>query len=122
MKDFLGQELSVGDFAVAGARGNSSAEYGSILYRIKKFNANSIGCDRLSVWYRWTDDSGESLKECITISSMKHANISSPLRLTKVIPHKNQLKVFNSPESYPTIVGRWIHGSNEIDWDNISLG
>ena len=121
MRDFLGQELGIGDFAVAGARGNSSAEYGSILYRIKKFNAKSIGCERLSVWYQWTDGNGKRLDECVVIGSTKHANLSSPNRLTKVRPHKNQIKVFNNPEKYPRVVGKWLHGAEEIDWDKLSL-
>lgn len=121
MRDFLGQKLNVDDFVVAGGGGNTTAEYGMVLYRIKKITPERINCKRLRVDYSWTDENGKRRKKCITTSKMSHASLSSPNKITKVTPHENQVKVFENPTKYPEVVGKWLHGAKSINWDKISL-
>lgn len=119
IRDFLHQPLAVGDMVVRMGGGNRSCEYGMLLHEITGFSKGKIVTRRLNVHYSWHDESGNRLKECKVEVKHTTTRISKPMTIVKVNPHPNQAKVFFDPQSYADLVGEWLHGQKNIDWDNV---
>lgn len=108
MRDFLNQPLSVGDYLVKMGKGNGPAEYGMILHRIDGFGDGTVVTSRLSIRYHPE----------VTVRHTT-ARTRKLMSLVKVTPHPNQVKVFENPEDYLELVGTWLHGQRDIDWDAV---
>ena len=51
-RDFLGQELQVGDYCSFPGGGNGSGSYGLLLHKVIKLTDGSVQTERLSAYYR----------------------------------------------------------------------
>lgn len=118
MKDFLGQDLVVvGGFIVYPGAGNTAAEYGLILHKIIDIDPEkkSIRTERLDVRYKEGGGKDEIRRVKTTIKA-----------LTKVVmvnPPEQMIKVFESGDmKYFDLIGKWLHGRTEINWDTLKVG
>lgn len=108
-KDFLGQELQVGDYCSFPGGGNGTGSYGLLLHKVIKLTDKSVQTERLSVHYRPNK-----------IIKRKKSNITKSHKLTKVIPPPNMVKAFENPEEHFDLVSKWLHGQCTINWEDLS--
>jgi len=113
MRDFLGQELSPGDYCTFPGGGNGSGSYGLLLFKVVKVSDTSVQCKRLRVDY--PDFKVETCRVKYSKSTVKKAG-----KLTKVIPPPNMIEVFENPEEHRVLISTWVHGQKIIDWDNLT--
>lgn len=113
MNDFLGQKLSIGDYVTHPGRGNTTAEYGLILYRILGISPKGIKAQRLTVHYDNHDDTGQNYT---VTADTRTSTLKKSLTLVRVKPPKKMLEVFNNPEQHAELIGTWLHGQSPIDW------
>lgn len=119
MKDFLGQDLKIGDYIVLQGAGNRSAEYGLLLYQIIGFGDRTVQAERLSVSYIWYNPDGNRRKTAKVVVEKKKGILKKRSKLVKVNPPQGMIKVFQNPQEYAELVGKWVHGQTEIDWQAI---
>jgi len=111
MKDFIGQELKVGSYVAMGGSGNSSAEYGMILFRITDIARGKIKAERLKVRY-------PTFKLSEAVVSKSNVTLTKPGRLVKVSPQPAVKKVFKNFDEYTKVIGPWIH-KGEANWEKV---
>ena len=104
MKDFLGNELSEGDYVAAGGRGNSSAEYGMILYRVEAVEPK-LKIRRLTISY------GPKVVKSRLVTatnSNKYVRVNPPARARTLFDKAvaGELK-----PSEADLIGKWLHGA-----------
>lgn len=118
MKDFLGQKLEIGDYIVLQGAGNRSAEYGLLLYQIVGFG-KSVQAERLSVDYIWYDKNRVRLDKVEIVVKKKKASLKKRSKIVKVNPPQGMVKVFQNPQEHAELIGKWVHGQTEIDWETL---
>jgi len=112
--DFLGNQLSVGDFIAYPGSGNGRAEYGLILHKITVLKTDGVGersiqTERLTV--RYPDHK-------TPVISRGKSTIKSLTKVVLVKPSAAVQTIFNNGENYPEIVAGWIHGTKLINWED----
>jgi hypothetical protein len=111
IRDFMGNELSVGDFVVAGGSGNSKAEYGMILYRVED-TSGKLKLRRLTVSYPTANASN-------TVVESRLITVENTNRYARIFPAEHVIDLFaravngTLTQNERTLVGKWIHGANE---------
>jgi hypothetical protein len=112
-RDFLGQKILAGDFLVYPGGGNRKAEYGLILLKVLALNPNgSLKVERLDPYY----GKKEILRKTSTIQTLT--------KVTKIQPHPIMVDIFENAEKKSglfDLVAKWVHGTAEIDWENLDL-
>ena len=111
MQDFIGNDLNVGDYVAAGGSGNTSAEYGMILYQVL-VTSPKLKLVRLSVSY--DDPKAGGL---VNVTSRK-ITATNPNKYVLVRPSSGIVDLFDRgvsgalSVSESELVGRWIHGAD----------
>jgi hypothetical protein len=132
-RDFIGNELHVGDFFAYPGLGNRSGEYGMILHKITGFtNKNNLGhtdsinrIEAVRLRIGWSSDDSEVIpdnvlkKDGILIFKGKPSYISSTNKTVKINPPEKVQTVFNKILDVDASVfdiisaqqiANWIHG------------
>jgi len=109
-KDFLGQELRVGDFVAYPGGGNTSAEYGLLLMRVEEVRSDAVKVERLDCQYKPNK------------VNRKYSTIKALTKLVKVTPPLRMVEVFNEPDKHFDLVSKWVHGRTDIDWQTLKVG
>lgn len=111
-RDFLGRILKVGDFCTFPGGGNRACEYGLLLHRVVKISDKGVQTQRLRHDYPEHKEPG--------VSRHTKSTIKKSAKLTIVDPPANMVRVFENPQTYPEIIGKWVHGMTIIDWDTLT--
>jgi hypothetical protein len=118
-KDFLGQELHVGDWVVRGGRGNKAAEYGMVLARITHVDESSLRGARLEVRY----DHSKGHKAHVRVRTLVITNPNTVCRIADPGDAAKALfeKAVDDPESLSEqeidVAEKWLHGaSHQRPW------
>jgi hypothetical protein len=110
MKDFLGQPIKRGCFVTYPGRGNTTAEYGLILYRVIDVTSKGVVAERISHQYEGNNE----WSYCRKKSTLKKTT-----KLVVVVPTEAMVDAFDDPDAYNVLVTKWLHGQEEIDWLNL---
>lgn len=109
MLDFLGKKIKPMDFVAYPGSGNTSAEYGLILYKVLEVYDDSIRVERLTINYQKS------------VIIRKPSVIKACTKVVCITPPPRMVEVFNSPDKHFDLVGTWVHGRTEIDWDTLKI-
>jgi len=113
VRDFLGQEININDYVCYPGGGNTKAEYGLLLLKIVSIKDDSLRIERLDVDY------GQGRGRKIL---RKQSTIKAFSKIVKVKPSQKMIEVFEKPEDHFDLVGAWIHGRTDIDWETLAVG
>lgn len=113
MKDFLGNEIKIGDYITSGASGNGTCEYGMILYEVTGFTENgSVSVLRLKSSY------SKGILNCkIVKTSLCNLN-----KCVIIQPHHKMIELFERAKSKTLTlsdslkIADWLHGQKEMSW------
>ena len=109
MKDFLGNEIKVGDYVAAGGAGNTKAEYGMILYRVEAAG-EKLKLVRLTAHYPTFKDTETEIK-----ASKASASNLNKYVVVAVPDHVRDLfdrgVAGTLTQAEKNLLGRWIHGA-----------
>lgn len=113
MKDFLGNQIKIGDYIAAGGSGNGSCEYGMILYEVTGFTDNgSVNVLRLKRTYV------SKTPKCKVIKT----NLCNTNKCVIVQPHQKMIQLFERAKSQTLTdsdfyrIADWLHGQKEMNW------
>ncbi len=105
MKDFLGNDIKVGDFVAYPGAGNKNAEYGLLLKKVINISSTHVEVEGLDMDYNSNPFTVERKKSRITNTN----------KLVVVQIPAYMLVLFNRAEDYPKEIGQWIHGITDFD-------
>jgi len=113
MKDFLGNSIKIGDYIAAGGSGNSSCEYGMILYEVTGFTDNgSVNVLRLKSSY------SKGIPNCKIVKT----NLINTNKCVIVHPFSEMIQLFERAKSKTLSlsdslkIADWLHGQKEMSW------
>jgi len=110
MLDFIGKEIKVGDWIAGGGSGNSSAEYGMILYLVREVTEDRLKLTRLKVTYpQHTRESAEVHVRKMSATNSNRYVVVKPAAKVKAL-FKRALNDNLRPGD-AQFIGTWIHGS-----------
>ena len=114
MRDFIGQEITVGCFVAAGGTGNRDAEYGMILYRVEDVAKDTFTATRIKVSY------APKIRAVSRKSTLRNAN-----KFVVVQPPQPVVDLFHRilagthSQSDAENAGRWVHGTKPVKWEKM---
>lgn len=120
MKDFLGNEISPGQFVAKGAAGNRNAEYGMILHLVETVDNEGINTIRLSVDYPRPSGPPDISSRRVRLVNPNTVVVVDPPARVKSLFTAARLGKISAEEQ--DLIGRWIHGPTHVrPWDKIDM-
>ncbi len=112
VKDFLGNEISVGTWLVCGAGGNTACEYGMILLKVVQTKP-TLRATRLTASYPDHKNA---------VASHRTVNITNTNKYVVVDPPDAAKELFErivedasaAPQKDHAKVGKWVHGKDKV--------
>lgn len=112
MRDYLGREISTGDYLVVGGRGNSKSEYGSIMLYVEALTTGGIKVRRLH-----PAGYPEIKSRAYTLKRGQKVTIVSPSPEVADIFHRGIEG--NVTREEKVWISNWVHGSAEFSDEGI---
>lgn len=110
MKDFLGQEITVGCYIATDGGGNTKAQYGLILKKVIKVTKDAIHCISYKSYYLGGTLASLELKE-------SKSTLTNHNKVVVVKPPKAIIDIFENPQQNTQLISAWIHGSATFKWE-----
>ena len=112
MKDFIGNEFKIGDYVAAGGKGNSSAEYGMILFRVVSVSPR-LQLLRLTVQYPTYSTTNIVIgPHKITATNLnRYVVIQPPANVIDLFERAVAGEANLTPDE-KKLLGQWIHGAD----------
>lgn len=115
MKDFFGRKIEPGQILVRNGKGNTSAEYGMILYFVDRAD-EKVSVSRLKAWCvaPYNDSSWQVKKVKSNIESLSSYLIVDPPENIKNFFLESLNNVENLSVEDKTRIAYWLHGSRNL--------
>lgn len=120
MRDFLGNQITVGSFLAKGGGGNGSGSYGMVLYRVLVINPTSqkLTVERITVRYNHTYSSDNRAIISTEIACAMTKSVISNQNSVVMVPPTERIQVLwdavlakQVSKTDAETISNWIHGA-----------